>query len=517
MDAEVNRDSALADRPARNAILPIRGSLSLLLGAILSVALLSRLIHLQQKSFWLDEWYSIGVARLNWPTFVRLIANREANMVLYYALLRFWTRFGESEVFIMLLSVLFGLAALPIVWAIGDRLLGRRVGLIAASLLAINAFHIKYSQEVRGYSLLVLLAALSMFLFVRGIEQPSRKTWIMYALVTTLTIYSHLFGVFLLPSHWMSLLFLPRQKVPWKGLVASSSAVGFFALPLGAFVLALGGGAISWVQKPTAESVGVLFYSLAGGGGLPFLALAYFVLCASACLIFLKVWRSAGRSAEAWRFAVVLTSLLVPPALALAFSFIKPMLVARFLIICQPALVLLAAVGLSEIRSRWLMKASLTVVALLAVQAIVHYYRYPSRFEPGRGDWSGASRYVRLKAEARDAMIFYQWNCRLPFDYFGRRSPVGAADPAIIYPADWVEAQLTRLGPNSIQVQELPNRYDRVWLVLCLGKVRNETPVTAPLAAAYGSVTDQSFQGVSISLYADPVRQSGSGTSGNHF
>ena len=517
MDAELNRDSALRDRPARKAILPLSGSLSLLLGAILPIALLLRLLHLQQKSFWLDEWYSIGVARLNWPAFVHLIANREANMVLYYALLRFWTRFGESEVFIMLLSVLFGLAALPIVWAIGDRLLGRRVGLIAASLLAINAFHIKYSQEVRGYSLLVLLAALSMFLFVRGIEQPSRKTWIMYALVTTLTIYSHLFGAFLLPSHWMSLLFLPRQKVPWKGLVASSSAVGFFALPLGAFVLALGGGAISWVQKPTAESVGVLFYSLAGGGGLPFLALAYFVLCASACLIFLKVWRSAGRSAEAWRFAVVLTSLLVPPALALAFSFIKPMLVARFLIICQPALVLLAAVGLSEIRSRWLMKASLTVVALLAVQAIVHYYRYPSRFEPGRGDWSGASHYVRLKAEARDAMIFYQWNCRLPFDYFGRRSPVGAADPAIIYPADWVEAQLTRLGPNSIQVQELPNRYDRVWLVLCLGKVRNETPVTAPLAAAYGSVTDQSFQGVSISLFADPVRQSGSGTSGNHF
>jgi len=49
MDAEVNRDSALADRPARNAILPIRGSLSLLLGAILSVALLLRLIHLSRK------------------------------------------------------------------------------------------------------------------------------------------------------------------------------------------------------------------------------------------------------------------------------------------------------------------------------------------------------------------------------------------------------------------------------------------------------------------------------------
>src|SRR5260370_32562087 len=174
MNAALNGDSAHGERPASGAILPISGPPSVLLGLILPIALLLRLVHLQQKSFWHDEWYSIGVARLNWPTFVHLIANREANMVLYYALLRFWTRFGESEVFIMLLSVLFGLAALPIVWAIGDRLLGRRVGLIAASLLAINAFHINYSHEVRGYRLLVLLAALSMFLFVWGVEQPFR-------------------------------------------------------------------------------------------------------------------------------------------------------------------------------------------------------------------------------------------------------------------------------------------------------------------------------------------------------
>src|SRR5258708_30851231 len=151
MDAELSRDSALRDRPARKAILPLSGSLSLLLGAILPIALLLRLVHLQQKSFWHDEWYSIGVARLNWPTFVHLIANREANMVLYYALLRFWMRFGESEVFIMILSVLFGLAALPVVWAIGNRLFGRRVGLIAALLLPMNPFHIKCSQEGAGY------------------------------------------------------------------------------------------------------------------------------------------------------------------------------------------------------------------------------------------------------------------------------------------------------------------------------------------------------------------------------
>ncbi len=509
MNMDATGCSALRDRPARELILPIRGSP--FLGAILSVALLLRLVHLTQKNFWLDEWYSIGVARLNWPTFARLVVNREANMVLYYSLLRFWMRSGDSEAFILLPSVIFGLAAILTIWAIGYRLLSRRVGLVAAFLLAVNAFHIKYSQEVRSYSLLVLLAALSMLFFARGVEQPSRKTWILYGLVTTLAIYSHLFGILLLPAHWSSLPFLPRKKVPWNGLAASTSAVVFFTLPLGAFVLKQGGGPISWVQKPTVESVGALFYSLAGGGGLPFLALIYLV---GPCLFFPRVWRSAGRSVEAWHFAVVLTSLLVPIALALAFSFIKPMFVARFLIICQPALVLLTAAGLSEIRSRWLLGGLLAVVTLFAAQAVVHYYRYPSRFEPGRGDWNSASRYVRLKAEPKDAMIFYPWNCRLPFDYFGRQYPVDTANPAIIYPEDWVEAQLTRAGPNITQVQELPNRYDRVWLVLCLDRVRSQTPVAAPLAAAYNSVVEQTFPGLSISLYAAPVRGSRAGTAG---
>jgi uncharacterized membrane protein len=501
------KDSGHEDRPASEAIHSVTGSLTLLLGAILALAVLLRLFHLSRKTFWLDEWYSIATARLNWSAFVHLMANREANMVLYYALLRLWMRLGGSEGFIMILSVLFGLAVLPVVWAMGDRLFCGRVGLIAAFLLAINAFHIKYSQEVRGYSLLVLLAALSMFCFVRGIEHPSRKTWMLYGLATTLAIYTHLFGFFLLPSQWVSLLFLPRQRVPWRSLITSSAAVVFLASPLLLFAATQGPGPISWVQKPTAESVSVLFYSLAGGGGLPFLTLAYFVSCVGACVCFWKVWRSAGRSVAAWRIAVILASLLVPTALALALSFGTPMLVPRFLIICQPALVLLAAIGLSEIRPRWLLEAALAIVALLALQAVIHYDRYPTRSEPGRGDWSAAAHYVRLKAEPRDALIYYPWNCRLPFDYLGRNSPASAADPAIIYPTDWVNTQLTRAAPNRSQLQELATRYDRVWLVSCLGRVRTETPV-APLATAYASVLDQNFPGVSVSLYAGPTRAS---------
>lgn len=140
----------------------------------------------------------------------------------------------------------------------------------------------------------------------------------------------------------------------------------------------------------------MLFYSLAGGGGLPFLTMACFLLCASACLSLLKVWRSTGRSREAWQFGVVLTSLPGPAVLALGFSFVKPMLLARFLIICQPSLVLLAAAGLSGIRPKWLLEACLVVVGLLAAQAIVHYHRYPTKWELGRGGWSEASNYARL-------------------------------------------------------------------------------------------------------------------------
>src|ERR1035438_4219118 len=99
------------------------------------------------------------MAQLPWSDFWRMTTTTEANMSLYYVLLRGWLRFGDPAWWVRLLSALTAVAVVPIVYWIGRELLSDRAGVLAALLLAINVFHIRYSHEARSYSLVVLLVA----------------------------------------------------------------------------------------------------------------------------------------------------------------------------------------------------------------------------------------------------------------------------------------------------------------------------------------------------------------------
>ena len=120
-----------------------------------------RFLYLARKPFWFDECFSVEVARIGWRDFLRLLWWREANMSLYYVLLRIWLHLGQSEFFIRSLSVVIAAATLPAIYWLARLLYDRRVALIAAALFAFNAYSVRYAQEARSYALFLLLATLS--------------------------------------------------------------------------------------------------------------------------------------------------------------------------------------------------------------------------------------------------------------------------------------------------------------------------------------------------------------------
>src|SRR5437899_1954089 len=62
---------------------------------------------------------------------------------LYFLLLHFWIRlFGESDLALRSLSALFGVLALPVIFAAAARLAGRRVGVLAALFSALSPWQI---------------------------------------------------------------------------------------------------------------------------------------------------------------------------------------------------------------------------------------------------------------------------------------------------------------------------------------------------------------------------------------
>ncbi len=136
----------------------VRLAATLLAGVTLALAL--RAARLDFQPLWWDEGYSVWFATHALADMARLTAE-DIHPPLYYALLRVWTQlFGPGPISLRLLSVVFGVLAIPVVYMAARRILNsRRAAIIAALLLAINPLHVYYSQEVRMYGLVALLSA----------------------------------------------------------------------------------------------------------------------------------------------------------------------------------------------------------------------------------------------------------------------------------------------------------------------------------------------------------------------
>jgi hypothetical protein len=134
------------------------GFSTLLLGLLTLLALALRVLRLDFQPLWWDEGYSVWFATHPLEQMAALTA-LDIHPPLYYALLHGWIGpLGAGPVALRLFSVAAGVLAIPAIYALGRRMLNTRAGLLAAFLLAINPFHVYYSQEVRMYGLMALLS-----------------------------------------------------------------------------------------------------------------------------------------------------------------------------------------------------------------------------------------------------------------------------------------------------------------------------------------------------------------------
>jgi len=446
------------------------GSSVVVLGGVLLACVLLRLLYLGQKSFWLDEMWSVGFARLPWRSLMSVIAHQEGpNMSLYYTLLHFWIGLGDGEAWVRLLSVLLGVATIPVFYVLGKRLCGSRTGLIASLLLAINGMHIWASQEARAYSLVAFLSTLSSLFFVSCVTRPMRANWLGYVATTALAIYGHMFAALVPISHWGSLMFLRRKGVPWKGLLNSTAMIGVLASPMGLFALgrARRDFPIGWVPKPTWHSIYEIFHCFVGAcvGGTSGKSVvgAYFIICAVSLFAGVKLWRASRNSFETWRVGFLFTWFLLPIGLAFAVSIVTPIVVPQYLIICLPPFLLVAANGIQSIKPRFLAGAALAATMALSALVLRPYYQ----LRPRNQTWKTATDYLVLHTRPGDAALFFPAPGRLLYDYYrGRYGHDGSAGNLdVVYPE--LGEDLVYMPPVRGELLDyVTSHYHRVWIVL---------------------------------------------------
>lgn len=408
-------------------------ALSLLFAAGAAV----RFICLACKPFWFDECFSVEVARIGWRNFLHLLWWREANMSLYYVLLRIWLHFGHSPYFIRSLSAVIAAATLPAIYWLARLLYDRRVALIATALLAFNGFDVRYAQEARSYSLFVLLATLSSGFLIAWLQHPTRRNWRGYVLLSIMAVYAHFYALLLLIAvHWLALYrfggtgFGRQQDEPAlrASLRRAWITISVAVLPLLIFVAKTGAGPIKWIRRPGLTDLLQLYEHLAGGSSWILL-----VLMASACVaaIFpLDRWLlRPARSWETWRSQFLLIWFLFPPLLTALLSFARPVFLARYMIFCLPAFLILAAAGLARLRQAWLLGTTWTAILFLGCQGISFVYAHD--FDDER-DASGAATNVILdQARPGDAILFHIAETRIPYEFFrSLRAGVDTASPS---------------------------------------------------------------------------------------
>ena len=181
---------------------------------ILIVGLALRLVVINQ-SLWLDE--SIGALVVKNQTFWQILSEfptHDNHPPLYYLTLKLWSGlFGYSEAALRSLSVIFGIGTIYMVYKIGN-IFSKRLGALAAILIATSPFHIYYSQEARMYSMAAFLAALAFYLFLK-------ENWKAFSLTIVALVFTDYMPVFLLPVFWLIGFISKKGKIWWKKMAIS--------------------------------------------------------------------------------------------------------------------------------------------------------------------------------------------------------------------------------------------------------------------------------------------------------
>jgi mannosyltransferase len=469
------------------------------LAVAVALAARFRFLRLGTKSFWLDEAESLVIAQLHWRQFISALVHRQANMTLYYLVLRAWIHLGSSEFAVRSLSVLAGVITIPAIYLLGKSLFGPKTGRLAALLLACAAFHIRYSQEARGYSLLVLLSVLSTLFFVRSLRQPSKKNWTGYVLLSTLMVYAQVFGYFVLLSQWLSLLWA-KDRTDRKAFLGSLVWINLLIAPLAFCLLVISDRSqLKWLSTPTLTSFYQFWLDLTGNGGG-----AILLLCVLLSLVAArsgKLPEHARNGFNTWKYAFLLIWLFFPVVALLIMSARWPSFTPRFLISGLVPMVLLVAEGIDRMPSKLLGIGSLILVLASWVNADFSYYRSRSDLQHS-DDWRGATSYVLSQSKAGDAALFPYSEERLAFDEYQRLFHMADA-PIQLFPGSSDLELLTERPsrPNDEMVERIANAHPRVWVISALQPDSASEHATALLGRYFTGYVAQNFGFVRVELF----------------
>ena len=408
-----------------------------LLALVLGLGLWARTWWGLSESVWIEELHSIRFLDADtFQTFLRqmLLDNGTPPSPAYFFLEYHVARlFGTSPLGLRLLSLVFGLSVLPATYLLTFRVSDARTGLLATFLAAASMPLIFFSQEIRMYAPMPLLATLSLYTLIDFVERPRPLIGLGHCLINALLIWTHIFGwLFVLPEGIYLLFAQRRAKALLLSWFAAHAAMGlifaawlstadisstmrivpyftpFRLQDLAVLALVLGGGRFSNESPARHLPLGVSFDWL--------LALTLFVVVGWHCL---RTFLHRGSSTEEKSSTYLLLLLLcvcIPPAVLTAVTiWFHTTFQCRYLLYCIVPFCILAAAALTHIPRSSVRRLICSCVVCLSL-----YQLSAVAVGPLRPDWRGTGNYLSGRLGANDLLVIGERHAALALAYNSR-------------------------------------------------------------------------------------------------
>ncbi|MEA3058207.1 MAG: hypothetical protein QOF34_1022 [Sphingomonadales bacterium] len=424
------------------------------------LALGVRAIGLGSRPLWLDEAYSAWFSARGWHYLWAVVPTYEVHPPFYYSLLKLWRGlFGGGAVALRSLSILFGIATIPVMIAAAreqerQQPSGRRL-LRACAVAFIAAFSpmlVLLGQEARPYPLLIFayaLATLGLLRLLREFRAGTSgewRSWLLLGVGTEVALWAHALGILYAICLMLALAPTWLARPLQRGRLVRGAAVATLAALAYAPCLVMmasrtgdwGTGWLSWKPVMLIQLVGL--YSVPGEA-----LTAGSAVAAVAILLLIKRALQSALEQSGWTADRALLLLwLGPPLVAVVISatFIPVFLPRTLSATLVPAYLAIAGAlaRTSSAKERsWLAGAIAITLVPTAVQVATR---------PGMERWDEVGSYLKSHVRPGDEVWVYPNDSALPLGELGAAPYRPRGIPAD-YPATGVKG-LVRAGSPAV-------------------------------------------------------------------
>jgi uncharacterized membrane protein len=438
---------------------------------------------LYSQSIRLDESQSIWASTKSVEQ-VLLYTAQDVHVPLYPLLLHFWMQlFGTTIIVVRLLSFLFFLLTLPVLYRFAKESSMPSVALLTVALFTLSPFVVWYSNEARMYTLFTFVTSLNHLYFLRMVRSDGKASKFGYFLSTILGVYTHYFFFFMLFTQGLFALgrALSRAysderfgKMPfvrlvwqykrfpliWLSVVLSSLV---FFVPYFGYVLYLGSASNTQplIPRPTSFNLFQTFVQFLFG--FQNQAIQTFIIALwplSLFMLFLLFTKRKRLSVQSIGYFGFVT--IIPIALVFLVSFIRPIFLSRYLIMVTPTLFFIIAWTLLSYSRK---VSTILVISFMALLSGLAFVQNISASTPVKEDYVSVAEYLSQNATPKDIVVVSAPFTVYPIEY----SYEGSARISTI--PDWdryVTGAIPAFDEKKMvtQIDGYKKQYKKIYMVL---------------------------------------------------